>query len=165
MQLIEYEDISKPLNLNIEDKDFDELCINAAYTEIQKQIGYPLELEERSETLTVKDNRIILDTINLIKVNEITDLTKKTDIENFTVDYPNKSIYFVPCKSEDHQIFITYESGYTKETIPADIKEAIIKLFIYKQQALRKMNNAEQTEFTQPQEIQTTINHYSRKSL
>ena len=139
--------------------------LNAAYTEIEKQIGYPLELEERCETQTVKDNRIILDTINLIKVNEITDLTKKTDIENFTVDYPNKTINFVPCKTEQHQILITYESGYTKETHLADLKEAIIKLFIYKQQTLRKMNNAETTETTLPQEIQTTITHYSRKSL
>lgn len=70
MALLEYEDISKLLNLNIEDKDFDELCLNAAYTEIEKQIGYPLEKETKYETITEKDNRIILDTINLIKVNE-----------------------------------------------------------------------------------------------
>lgn len=165
MQLIEYNDISTLLDLNIEDKEFDELCLNSSYAEIQKQIGYHLKKETKYETLTVKDNRIILDTISLVKVTEITDLNKKTDIENFTVDYPNKSIYFIPCKTEGHQIFITYESGYTKETIPADLKESIIKLFIYKQQALRKMNNAEVPEFTLPPEIQNTIYYYSRKSL
>lgn len=165
MQLIEYDDISKLLDLNIEDKEFDELCLNAAYTEIEKKISYPLEVSEHYETLTVKDNRIILNAINLVKVNEITDLTKKTDIENFIVDFPNKAIYFVPCKTEEHQIFVTYESGYTQETLPPDLKETILKLFIYKQQILRKMNNAETTEFTLPQEIQNTINYYSRKSL
>lgn len=165
MQLIEYNDISTLLDLNIEDKEFDELCLNSAYTEVQKQIGYTLEVEEKSENLTIKDNRVILDCINLVKVNEINDITKKNEITNFTVDYQNKSIYFVPCKTEDHLIFITYESGYTKETIPADIKEAIIKLFIYKQQTLRKMNNSEIPETILPNEVQTIITRYSRKSL
>ena len=129
MQLIEYNDISKLLDLNIEDKEFDELCLSSAYTEIEKQLGYSLELKERCETKRVKDNRIILDTINIVKVNEINDITKKNEITNFTVDYQNKSIYFVPCKAEDHLIFITYESGYAKDTIPADIKEAIINSY------------------------------------
>ena len=146
MQLIEYNDISKLLDLNIEDKEFDELCLSSAYTEIEKQLGYSLELKERCETKRVKDNRIILDS-------------------NFTVDYQNKSIDFVPCKEEDHLIFITYESGYAKETIPADIKEAIIKLFIYKQQILRKMNNSDIKETILPNEVQTIITRYSRKSL
>ena len=165
MQLIEYNDISTLLDLNIEDKEFDELCLSSAYTEIEKQLGYSLELKERCETKSVKDNRIILHTINIVKVNEINDITKKIEITNFTVDYQNKSIYFVPCKAEDHLIFITYESGYTKETIPADIKEAIIKLFIYKQQTLRKMNNSEIKETILPNEVQTIITRYSRKSL
>ena len=165
MQLIEYNDISKLLDLNIEDKEFDELCLSSAYTEIEKQLGYSLELKERCETLSVKENRIILDTINIVKVNEINDITKKNEITNFTVDYQNKNIYFVPCKAEDHLIFITYESGYAKETIPADIKEAIIKLFIYKQQTLRKMNNSEIPETILPNEVQTIITRYSRKSL
>lgn len=165
MQLIEYNDISTLLDLNIEDKEFDELCLNSAYTEVQKQIGYILEVEEKSENLTIKDNRVILDCINLVKVTEINDLTKKYDITNFTVDYPNKSIYFVPCKAEAQLIFITYESGYTKETIPEDIKEAIIKLFIYKKQTLRKMNNSEIPETILPNEVQTIITRYSRKSL
>ena len=89
MQLIEYNDISKLLDLNIEDKEFDELCLSSAYTEIEKQLVYSLELKERCETKSVKDNRIILDTINIVKVNEINDITKKNEITNFTVDYQN----------------------------------------------------------------------------
>lgn len=165
MQLIEYNDISKLLDLNIEDKDFDELCLNAAYSEVQKQIGYTLEFEEKCEKLNVKDNRVILDCINLVKVTEIYDLTKKYDITNFTVDYPNKSIYFVPCKADEHQILVTYESGYTKESLPADLKEAIIQLFLYKQQSLRStLNNSDSTR-TIPEEIKQITARYNRKSL
>ena len=165
MQLIEYNDISKLLDLNIEDKDFDELCLNAAYTEVQKQIGYTLEFEEKCENLTIKDNRVILDCINLVKVNEINDLTKKYDITNFTVNYPNKSIYFVPYKADEHQIFVTYESGYTKESLPADLRETIIQLFLYKQKALRStLNNSDNTR-TIPEEIKQITARYTRKSL
>lgn len=165
MQLIEYNDITKLLDLNIEDKDFDELCLNAAYSEVQKQIGYTLEFEEKCENLTVKDNRVILDCINLVKVTEIYDLTKKYDITNFTVDFPNKSIYFVPCKADEHQILVTYESGYTKESLPADLKEAIIQLFLYKQQSLRStLNNSDSTR-TIPEEIKQITARYNRKSL
>jgi len=165
MQLIEYDDISKLLDLNIEDKEFDELCLNAAYTEVQKQIRYTLEFEEKCENLTIKDNRVILDCINLIKVIKLNDLTKKYDITNFTVDYPNKSIYFIPCKADEHQIFITYESGYTKEKLPADLKEAIIQLFLYKQQKLRNTINNEDNAKSIPDEIKQIIAKYTRKSL
>lgn len=165
MQLIEYNDISKLLDLNIEDKNFDELCLNAAYSEVKKQIGYTLEFEEKCENLTVKDNRVILDSINLVKVNEINDLTKKYDITNFTVNYPNKSIYFVPCKVDGHQVFITYESGYTKESLPADLKEAIIHLFLFKKHKLRNTVNNEDNAKSIPDEIKQIIERYARKSL
>lgn len=167
MQLIEYEDIAKFLNLDLKDKTFDQLCLNAAYTEIEKYIGYPLEEKEYCEVQTIKDNRIILNPINITEVIEIKDLENKKNIDYFTVDYENKSIYFIPPKVNEHIIFVNYKAGFTKETLPEDLKEAIIKLFLIKQKALHQLNNneAEETKETLPAEIKDSINHYTRKHL
>jgi len=167
MQLIKYEDIVKLLNLDIKNKDFDELCLNATYEEIEKAIGYSLDEKECCEVLTVQDNRVIINAINIAEIIEITDLTTKKDIDYFTVDYDNKSIYFVPAKAEEHIMFINYKAGYTKENIPADLKEIIIKLFLLKQIKLNKINNGdtEQNENNMPIEITETIKRYSRKNI
>lgn len=165
MNLIEYTDIEKLLELDIKDKEFDTLCLNAAYSEIEKQIGYIIEEKEHLEVLTVKDNRVILDAINISHVNEITDIETKHQLECFTVDYQNKAIYFVPCKMDNHLIFINYTTGFTKETLPSDLKEAIIKLFIHKQQTLRAMTNNTTPGNEEPQEIKNVIKRYARKSL
>ena len=164
MQLIEYKDIANLLTLDIKDKAFDALCLNAAYTEIEKYIGYPLEEKEYCEVERVKDNRIILNSINITGVIEITDLETKQNIKYFTVDYENKSIYFIPPKINNHIIFINYKAGYTKESLPADLKEAIIKLFLIKQKTLNKLNNNEPEE-TKNIEIKESINHYTRKHI
>ena len=167
MQLIEYDDIAKFLNLDLKDKAFDQLCLNAAYTELEKYIGYPLEEKEYYEVQTVKDNRIILNAINIIEVIKIKDLETKKDIDYFTVDYQNKSIYFIPAKANDFTIFINYKAGFTKETLPVDLKEALVKLFLKKQKTLYNLNNGEteETKTIIPAEIKESINHYTRKHL
>jgi len=64
-------------------------------------------------------------------------------------------------------MFINYKAGYTKENIPADLKEIIIKLFLLKQIKLNKINNGdtEQNENNMPIEITETIKRYSRKNI
>ncbi len=166
MQLVEYEDIAKLLDLDIKEKDFDELCLNAAYEEIEKALGYPLEEKEYCEVLSVKDNRIILDAISIAEIIEITDITTKKQIDYFTVDYENKCIYFVPAKTDDHIIFINYKAGFTKENLPADLKDSILRLFMLKQTSLRKLENDEAyNETILHSEIFETIKRYKRKAL
>lgn len=85
----------------------------------------------------------------------------------FTVDYENKSLYFIPPKINEHIVFINYRSGFTKESLPADLKEAIIKLFLIKQKELHQLynNETEETKCTLPPEIKESINHYTRKNI
>lgn len=165
MQLIEYKDVSVLLDLNIEDKEFDELCLNSAYREIEKQINYSLDEKECFEIQTVKDNRVILAAISISQINEVTDLNTKCHILNFSIDYENKSIYFVPCKVEGHIMYINYTAGFSKENFPCDLKDAVIKLFLYKQKTIGKMNNNEKCEIEFPEDIQITINRYCKKGL
>ena len=167
MQLIEYEDIADLLSLDTTDKDFDELCLKAAWQEVEKLIGYCISQKEYSEILTVHDNRVILDCIIIEEIEIISDMASKNNIETFTVDYENKAVYFVPAKTDGHAVLVTYTAGYTKETLPADIKECVIKLFLYKQKTMRKMMNNEEntTDEKLLYETKAILHRYSRKSL
>ena len=167
MELIDYNELVELLHLDITDREFDELCLKAAWQEVEKLTGYFISQKEYSEILTVRDNRIILDCINIEEIATITDLTSKNDIENFTVDYENKAVYFVPTKADGHIVRITYTVGYTKETLPADIKECVIKLFLYKQKTMRKMMNNEETVKDEKllYETKAILHRYSKKSL
>ena len=167
MCLIEYDDIKELLNLDITDKDFDELCLAAAWQEVEKLIGYCISRKKCSEIVSVRDNRGILDCIIIEEIVAITDLTSKNEIENFTVDYENKAVYFVPAKVDGHAVLVRYTAGYTKETLPTDIKECVIKLFLYKQKTMRKMMNNEEaaTDEKLIYETKAILHRYSRKSL
>ena len=69
-------------------------------------------------------------------------------------------------KLEGHVLFLNYNAGFIEDTLPADLKEAIIKLFMLKKKEFLKMqNNPEITEFVMPSDIKTVINVYGRKSL
>lgn len=107
MQLIEYEDISKLLDLNIENKYFDEEYLKAAYKEIENAIGYFLEEDDCFETLEVIDNRVILDAVNLVKVIERINKEKNDGI--FLKLFENKTLFEncqkLPCfKMEVQQV-------------------------------------------------------------
>ena len=96
MQLIEYDDICKLLDLNTEDKELDEFSLKSAWNEIEKITGYCISQKENTEILTVRDNRIILNAIYIEEISNVKDLTTKEEVPHFTLDKENKSIYFVP---------------------------------------------------------------------
>lgn len=167
MQLVEYDDISKLLDLNIEDREFDELCLKAAWKEIEKSIAYCISQKETTEILTVRDNRIILNAIHMEEICNIKDLITKEDLLNFILDKENKSVYLVPYKENEHVIKITYICGYTKDNLPEDIKEYLLKIFLYKRKELRKqLNNEEaQTDEKMLYETKSILSKYNRKCL
>ena len=134
---------------------------------MEQLTGYCLSERENREIHTVKDNRIILDAVCISKINQIKDLCLRQDITYFTVDYENKSVYFVPCKVEEHNLLVVYKSGFNKESFPNELKEALIKIFFYKKNNLRKMTNGEEviSDSCFMEQIKTDINFYCRKRL
>lgn len=167
MQLIEYNDIADILELDIIDEKYDVFCLSAAWNDLERLIGYCLSERENREIHTVKDNRIILDSICISEIIQIEDLYLKQNITYFTVDYKNKSVYFVPCKVEEHNLLVVYKSGFNKESFPNELKEALIKIFFYKKNNLRKMTNGEEviSDSCFMEQIKTDINFYCRKRL
>ena len=50
-------------------------------------------------------------------------------------------IIFIDPKLEGHVVFLNYNARFTAETLPADLKEAIVKLFLLKKQEFIKQIN------------------------
>ena len=167
MQLIEYRDIADILELDAVDEKTDDFCLSAAWNALEKLTGFCLRERDNREIHTVKDNRIILDAVCISEIIQIKDLCLRQDITYFTVDYKNKSVYFVPCKVEEHNLLVVYKSGFNKESFPNELKEALIKIFFYKKNNLRKMINGEEVIFDSSflEQIKADINCYCRKRL
>ena len=77
-----------------------------------------------------------------------------------------RRIIFIDPKLKGHVVFLNYNAGFQPETLPADLKEAIVKIFLLKKQEfIKQINHEEETGFEIPVDIQNIINKYRRKTL
>lgn len=94
----------------------------------------------------------------------IIDMTTKLCVPNCVID--GRRIIFIDPKLEGHVVFINYNAGFLESSLPSDLKEVIIKLFILKKKEFLKLqNNPEVTEFVISSDIKSVINIYRRKRL
>ena len=85
-------------------------------------------------------------------------------VPNFVID--GQRILFIDPKLEGHVVFLNYNAGFTEDTLPADLKEAIIKLFLLKKaEFIKQINNEPEEGFEIPNNIQNIIHMYRRKCL
>lgn len=165
--LFTFEDFTEYTEPNPENKKVERLCFESAYAMIEKYIGYHLEEQNHNELHTVIDNRILLDHINIKEIISIIDQNTKEQIEHCVIDYEQKAIYGIPFKYNSHVLFVNYNSGFTKETLPAPIKEAIVDLTIMKinEFAYRKNGQEEYRIKDVPDPIKESLKPYARKCL
>ena len=92
-------------------------------------------------------------------------MNTKERIPNCVID--GQRIIFLHHQYEGHVAFFNYNAGFTTETLPADLKEAIIKLFlIKKKEIMLEANNSEEENNVEiPHSITRVINIYRRKTL
>ena len=69
--------------------------------------------------------------------------------------------------NKEHNLLVVYKSGFNKESFPNELKEALIKIFFYKKNNLRKMTNGEEivSDSCFMEQIKTDLNFYCRKRL
>ena len=159
-----FEELQKILELKDTELITDELIYNSVMTTLEKALGFPLEDKNYNEIQTVKDCQVFTDHENISEMINIIDMTTKLRVPNCVID--GRRIIFIDPKLEGHVVFLNYNAGFQESTFPADLKEAIIKLFILKKKEFLKMqNNSENTQFEIPADIQTVIKLYRRKSL
>ena len=164
MKPFTFEELQKILELKADEIDTDILIFNATISYIEKLLGYQLDDKNYNEIQTVKDCQVFTDHENISEMINIIDMTTKLRVPNCVID--GQRIIFIDPKLEGHIVFLNYNAGFLESTLPADLKEAIIKLFILKKKEFLKMQNyPETTPFETPSDIQSVINLYRRKSL
>lgn len=149
----------------VEDLEQDELddFFFYLYT-VKKLSGYTLEDKNYNELHTVKDYMVFTDHENISEMINIIDMTTKFRVPNCVID--GQRILFIDPKLEGHVVFLNYNAYFIEETLSADLKEVIVKLFLLKKKDfIKQVNHDDETEFELPQDIQSVINLYRRKCL
>ena len=159
-----FEELQKILELKDTELVTDELIFNSVITNLERQLGYPLEDKNYNELQTVQDCKVYTNYDNITEMVNIIDMNTKERIPNCVID--GRIIFFLSTQYEGHVVFLNYNSGFRPETFPADLKEAIIKMFILKKKNFLKNLNHEETEsFDLPSDVQNIIQTYKRKTL
>lgn len=132
--VIDLAEIADDLKLNPEDGMTDFIAWKSAWDTIETYLGYELKSNNVFETTDCRDGRIILASPTAGKIERLTDLTTKEEITEYT---QNKRIIRLKDKSHNkHELFAEYPTGYTRDTIPAQILQTAIELFRQNQQLM-----------------------------
>lgn len=159
-----FEELQKILELKDTEIETDELIFKSTISYIEKMLDFPLEDHNYNELDTIKDLMVFTKYDNITEMVNIQDMTAKERVPNCVID--GRKIHFIDPKLEGHVVFLNYNAGFLPETMPADLKEAIIKLFLIKRKEfIKQQNNEENATFEIPMDVQHIINLYKRKSL
>ena len=159
-----FEELQKILELNETELATDELLYKSTISYIEKELDYPLKDRNYNELQTVRDCKVYTNQDNITEMVNIIDMNTKLKVPNCVID--GRTIYFIDPKLEGHVVFLNYNAGFTAETIPADLKEVIIKLFLLKKKEfVKQINHEDDFIFDIPQDIENIIHCYKRKYL
>ena len=159
-----FEELQKILELNADEIDTDILIFNSTLSFVEKNLGFNIEEKNYNELQTIRDCKVYTEQDHISEMVNIIDMNTKERVPNCVID--GRTIYFIDPKLEGHVVFLNYNAGYTADTLPADLKEAIIKLFLQKKKEfIKEKNHEDDTSFEIPQDIQNIIQLYRRKSL
>lgn len=164
MKPFTFEELQKILELKETEIMTDELIFNSVITGLEKELGFSLEDKNYNEIQTVRDNKVYTNYDNITEMVNIIDMNTKEKIPNCVID--GRVIFFLSTKYEGHVVFLNYNAGFLPETFPADLKEAVVKMFILKKKDFIKQQNQEETEISEiPIDVQKIIHSYKRKHL
>lgn len=159
-----FEELQKILEFNADEIDTDILIFNATLSFVEKNLGFNIEDKNYNELKTIRDCKVYTEQDHITEMVNIIDMNTKEHIPNCVID--GRTIYFIDPKLEGHVVFLNYNAGYTADTLPSDLKEAIIKLYLLKKKEfIIHKNNDDETSFEMPQNIQSVIDLYRRKTL
>ena len=159
-----FEELQKILELRETELTTDELLFKSTISYIEKELDYPLEDRNYNELQTVRDCKVYTNQDNITEMINIIDMNTKERVPNCVID--GRRIFLLDTKLEGHVLFLNYNAGFLPETFPADLKEAVIKMFILKKKNfLKNLNNEENENIEIPADVQKIIHSYKRKSL
>ena len=164
MKPFPFEELQKILELKDTEIETDELIFDSTLIQIEKLLRFSLEDRNYNELQTVRDNVVYTNYDHITEMVNIIDMNTKQHVPNCVID--GRKIFLLSTQYENHVLFLNYNAGFTTETLPADLKETIIKLFLIKKKDFIKQRNHEDNySFEMPADITNVIDLYRRKSL
>ena len=159
-----FEELQKILELKDTELEIDELLFTSTIFYIEKILGYPLEDHNYNELQTVRDCKVYTNQDNITEMVNIIDMNTKLRVPHCAID--GRTIFLLDTKLEGHILFLNYNAGFLQSTMPADLKEAIIKLFLLKKKEfIKQQNHEDDCSFEIPKDIQNILDIYRRKTL
>lgn len=160
-----FEELQKILELKATELTTDELIFNATLTLVENILGFELKDKNYNELQTVLDSKVLTKQDNITEMVNIIDMNTKQKVPNCVIN--GRTIFFISPEYEGHVVFLNYNAGFTSDTLPADLKEALIKIFLIKKSDFYKKSNYEtsDSEITIPRDIHNVLDIYKRKSL
>lgn len=159
-----FEELQKILELKADEIETDILIFNATLSYVENLLGYQLADKNYNELQTVKDCQVFTDHEHISEMINIIDMNTKFRVPHCVID--GRRILFIDTKLEGHVVFLNYNAGFTATTLPADLKEVIVKLFLLKKaEFIKQINNEAENSFEIPDSIQKIIDIYRRKTL
>ena len=160
-----FEELQKILELKPTELAVDELIFNATLTLVENILGYELKDKNYNELQTVVDSKVLTKQDNITEMLNIIDMNTKQKVPNCVIK--GRSIFLISPEYEGHVLFLNYNAGFTSDTLPADLKEALIKIFLIKKSDFYKKMNYEtsDSEILIPRDIQNILDIYKRKNL
>lgn len=164
MQPFPFEELQKILELKPDEIDTDLLIFNSTLFYVENLLGYQLADKNYNELQTVKDCKVYTEQEHISEMINIIDMTTKLSITHCVID--GRRIIFFDPKLEGHTVFLNYNAGFTATTLPVDLKEGIVKLFLLKKaEFIKQINNEAESSFEIPADIKSVIHVYRRKCL
>ena len=142
MKPFSFEELQKILELNSTELTTDKIIFDSTLTFIEKKLGFGLEDRNYNEIQTVKDHKVYADNDHITEMVNIIDMNTKQQVPNCVIN--GREIFLLSPEYENHVLFLNYNAGFTAESLPADLKEAIIKLFLLKKKEFVKQTNNEE---------------------
>ena len=134
--LLNYKFVASLLKLEKKDKAIDMRLLNDSFLDMCYYIGRPLDIQQYEEKRSVKDLKAFLCRFPVIKILSVSMKVKNRtvclDPKEYLLDKEQNCIAFADENYNGMEITVRYTAGFDAKSLPDDLKEAGIKLFINK---------------------------------
>lgn len=170
--IVSYEKIRIFFNLDEREKQRDLLILQSSQKAIENYLDRKLCLNEYICIQTIKNQKIILEELNPIKIDRMLDLSAR-EVLVTECSLKGQNVFFSNLHLENHEALIRYNAGFTEENLPADLEECIMNVFMHKSEVLRKRikGGFEANEYSIlnnlkiPEDVKEILEPYRRKLL
>lgn len=166
---LDYDSLAELTTLVPEERFRDEMLLNSAHLTVERDLDRVLSKKEFTEEVHAENGIIHVRQFPLLEVKsvKIMGMTEELAVKSF---YGFNGAIFTEEYIGNCDCIVTYIAGYTEETLPDVLKEAILKTFLYKKNNLSALESAdgdsdESITMMMSGEVKEMLEPYRRKTF